>query len=125
MMLIGSMHQAVLDAGFARARVPGVRVASLIAIDRLLIAIEQTIRRLGVRDRGMRHMDAANDGVACVHTRVDIVVEHTLFALASPAGIRIRRWFGRRILRILAWRIGPRLDQRSKGMRTTGKIAAR
>lgn len=60
-------------------------------------------------------MDAANDGVACVHTRVDLVAKHTLFAFTAPASVAICRWFGWRILRILAWlawRIGPRRDQR-------------
>ena len=106
------MHEAVLDAGFGQTCVPGMRVVGLIAVDRLLIATEQTIRRLGIRDRGIRHMDAANDGVACIHTGVDLVAKYALLALAAPAGIRIRRWLGRRILRIapLAWRIGPRRD---------------
>ena len=65
-------------------------------------------------------MDAANDGVACIYTRVDLVAEYTLFALTAPPGIRIRRWFGRRVLRTLArfaWWIGPCRDQRSVNQR--------
>ena len=62
------MHQAILDTGFGQTRVPGMRVIGLIAINRFLVTTEQTIRRLGVSDRGIRHMDAANDGVACIYT---------------------------------------------------------
>src|SRR6185312_12470042 len=60
-------------------------------------------------------MDAANEGVACIHTCMDLVAEHALFAFAAPAGIAICRWFGQRILRILAWLarwIGAGRDQR-------------
>ena len=97
-----------------QARVPGMGVVGLIAIDCFLIATEQTICRLGVRDRSIRHMDAANDGVACIHAGVDLVAEHALFAFPAPTSIAIRRWLGRRILPILARparRIGPRRDQ--------------
>src|SRR3954447_18206147 len=81
MMFVGATRQSILDASFGQARVPGMRVVGLVAIDRFLIATEQTIRWLGVGDRGIRHVDAANEGVACIHTGMNLVAKHALFAL--------------------------------------------
>src|SRR5207302_8549088 len=102
MMFVGATHQAVLDAGFGQARVAGMRVVGLIAIDRFLIATEQMIRRLGVGDRSVRHVDAADDRVAGIHSRVGLRAEEARFAFPAPARITIRRWFGRLSLRTLA-----------------------
>src|SRR5690348_6804485 len=65
-------------------------------------------------------MDATNDGMTGVYTRVNLVAEHTLLAFAAPASIAIRRWFGwriRRPLARLAGRIGSCRDQRGVDQR--------
>src|SRR4051812_11106064 len=98
-MLVGAMHQAVLDAGFLQTRMPSVSVVGLIAVDRPLIAAEQLIRRFSVGNRRIGDMDPANDGVTSIHARVDLIAEHALSAFSAPLRVWVKRWFrGRRIL---------------------------
>src|SRR5579859_2410844 len=66
-------------------------------------------------------MDATNEGVTCIHARVDFIAEHALFAFPAPASIAIRRWFGWRTLAILtclAGRPGSCRDQRGVDQRS-------
>src|SRR2546423_12619857 len=54
MMLVGSVHQAVLDASRGEASVAGMGGGSLIAIDRPLVAADQAIGAFSVRSEERR-----------------------------------------------------------------------
>src|SRR5207253_6060209 len=91
MMFVGPPHQSILDAGFAQPRMPGVGVIGLIAIDRGLVAADQGIAELRIRDRGIGRDDAADEGVLGIDADVDLVTECALLALAAPARVGIGR----------------------------------
>src|SRR5262245_60748124 len=120
-MLVGPAHQAVLDAGLGQSRVPTMGIGSLVPIDRLLVAADQAIGRLGIRHRSVGHVHPTDDRVLGIDAKVDLVAEHALVSLAAPAGIGIGTRLGRRLRRFsarLARRLGACGHQRGINQRT-------
>src|SRR5436305_12290196 len=93
MMLVGPVHQAVLDASRGETSVPGMGRVSLIAIDRPLVAADQAIGAFSVGDRGIGQFDAADDRVILIRADVYLVAKHTLVALAAPARLGVASGF--------------------------------
>ena len=91
MVLVGAIHDAILDAKALQARPPRLERIGTVAIDRALVAADQFVGDLALVDRGRGDHHAPNQARALVDPDMRLVAEHGLAAAAGPAGIRLLR----------------------------------
>src|ERR1700738_3729536 len=120
MMFVGPAHQAVLDSGLSKTRMPRMGVIGLIAIDRFLVSADEIIGQFRIRDGGIREISPADHRVVSVDANVNLVAEDGFVALAAPSCIRIRAGLCRGLSRFsarLARRLRPSGHQRGINQR--------
>src|SRR6202048_1373464 len=120
MMFVGPAHQAVLDSGLSKTRMPRMGVIGLIAIDRFLVSADEIIVQFRIRDGGIREISPADHRVVSVDANVNLVAEDGFVALAAPSCIRIRAGLCRGLSRFsarLARRLRPSGHQRGINQR--------
>ena len=77
MVLVGPVHDPVLDARRLEARSAGVSVVGHIGIDRARVVGDQFVGRLGVVDRGGRQPVAPDQARALVPSKSSSTIEIT------------------------------------------------
>jgi len=87
MVFVGPVHQAILDASLSKTRMPRMGIIGLIAIDRFLVATDQTVSWFSIGNRSIGNIHASNDGVIEINADMHFVPEHGLVAFAGALGL--------------------------------------